>query len=110
MIVPVAPPALASNALIWATDPVSVTLLVPDPPTVTPLEPGATVSVPSPTDSVATMFVAPPASTSATASPVPCSVRMVCSVAAYVSGVIVAVGASFTAATVSVTVCVALLT
>ena len=39
----------------------------------------------------------------------PCSVRLVCSVAAYVSGVIVAVGASFTAATVSVTVCVALL-
>ena len=60
--------------------PVSVTLLLPEPAKVTPVVPAVTVSAPEATDSVA-VTVAPPASTSAIDSPVPCKVSAVCSVA-----------------------------
>ena len=61
--------------------PVRVTLLVPEPETAAPVVPAVTVSVPETTDRVA-VTLALPASTSAIDSPVPCRVRLVCSVAA----------------------------
>ena len=71
----------ASRLLIWVSVPVKVTLLVPEPDTAAPVVPAVTVSVPETTDRVA-VTLALPASTSAIDSPVPCRVRLVCSVAA----------------------------
>ena len=71
----------ASRLLIWVSVPVRVTLLLPEPDTPAPVVPAVTVSVPETTESVA-VTLAPPASTSPIDSPVPCRVRLVCSVAA----------------------------
>ena len=94
--------------MICVSVPDRVMLFVPDPLTDTPVVPAVAVSVPLTTEMVA-CTVADPASTSAMLNPVPCSVRLICSVALYVAGVIVAVGGSFTALTVMVAVSVAVL-
>src|SRR5688572_15526996 len=90
-------------ALVLSSALVSATHEVPLPQTKAPLVPAVTVSVPSPTDSVA-VSEPPPASTSPTDSPLFFSDRLVCSVALYEIGVIVATGASLTAAILMVAV------
>ncbi|CAH0356431.1 hypothetical protein AQB9606_04709 [Aquabacterium sp. CECT 9606] len=70
----------ASRLLICAKVPLKVTVLVPDPPTVTPVVPAVAVKVPEVTLTVA-WTVPLPASTSAMLKPVPCKVRLTCSVA-----------------------------
>ena len=72
---------LLNRLLICATVPVIVTDEVPELVTTAPLVPAVTLSVPSVTASV-TLMEPEPASTSLIDSPVPLSVRLVCSVAA----------------------------
>ncbi|OIQ63013.1 hypothetical protein GALL_554520 [mine drainage metagenome] len=80
MYVAVPPRLPASRSLICASVPLSVTLLVPELVTVTPVVPAPTVKVPLTALKVA-CTTALPASGSAIERPVPCSVRLVCSVA-----------------------------
>ena len=68
-----------------------VTVVVPEPLIVTPVVPAEADNVPETTVSVARTALEP-ASTSAMLKPVPCKFSVVCSVALYVSGVIVATG------------------
>ena len=70
----------ASRLLIWVIVPLRVTALAPELLTVTPVVPALTVKVPLTTPSVACTVVLA-ASTSAMDRPVPCNVRLVCSVA-----------------------------
>ena len=93
----VAAPLPASRLLMCVIVPVSVSVFVPEPETPAPVVPAETDKVPLVTDNVAVML-ALPASTSEIAMPVPSSESEVCSVAEYVVGVIVATGASLTAA------------
>ena len=95
----------ANKLLICVTVPVSVTELVPDPPMTTPVVPADTVNVPSPTVSVASTLLEN-ASTSAIEMPVPCKLKLTCSVALYQLCVNETVGASSMEVTVTVAVAV----
>ena len=95
--------ATPKNALICAVVPVTVSDDVPLPATPAPLSPAVAVSVPSITESV-TVIGPEPASTSLIEKPPPLSIRLTCSGTVNADCVIVATGASLTAATFTVTV------